>query len=333
MNLDVWRRMEQHLDWLNNHDIDVHMFLGVDGSKNDGPDWSKLSNEEKDWFVKYMVSRLAPFANVAGWNFVWEVPGNRESHELGLAKLIGKYDIFNHLCTYEDEMPRDNEYDRIEYTFAAIENHKIAATDRDVDRQLWKEPWTHHMACLVGYKGKPVFMSEGNALWRRFWQKRTHATQDELRRSAWACATAGASFTWCGHAGEEKLYASGPDGLPFNNENPYQESEKYISILTDIMNNELEFYKMTPHDQLLSNHPAMEVYALAEPGQQYLVFSPDGSSFSLKIEKGSFSNSKWIDIKTGDKVPGEEITVTDNQKVVSFNPPGNTTDWVLILRK
>jgi len=130
MNLDVWKRMERNLGWLNDHNIGVHMFLGVDGSRNDGPDWSKLSFEEQDWFVRYMVARLAPYANLAGWNFVWEVPGDREDKELGFIRLIEKYDIFNHLRTYEDEMPRDNEYDRPEYTFAAVENHRIVANER-----------------------------------------------------------------------------------------------------------------------------------------------------------------------------------------------------------
>ncbi|MFO7657214.1 MAG: DUF5060 domain-containing protein [Bacteroidales bacterium] len=333
MNFDVWKRMEQHLGWLNDKNVGVHMFLGVDGSKNDGPEWNKLSPEEKDWFVKYMVSRLAPFANLAGWNFVWEVPGDREGHELGFAALVKKYDIFDHLRTYEDEMPRENEYHRDEYNFAAIENHEIASNDKNKERHLWKEPWTHHMACLLGYKGKPVFMSEGNALWRRFWHQRTNATLDDLRRSAWACATAGASFTWCGHAGEEALFASGFEGLPFNNENPYSESEKHVEILTKVMKTEVEFYKMAPHDELLSDHPALEVYALAEPGQQYLVFSPEGSSFSIKLAQGSYTKVKWIDVKTGVGSLKEKIEVGDKQKNITFTPPDKNSDWVLIIRR
>jgi hypothetical protein len=333
MNFDVWRRMEHNLGWLNEHNVGVHMFLGVDGSRNNGPDWGKLSPEEKDWLVKYMVSRLAPYANLAGWNFVWEVPGDREDRELGFMRLIMKYDIFNHLRTYEDEAPRDNEFDRSEYTFAAIENHNIAASDKNMERNLWKEPWTHHMACLLGYKGKPVFMSEGNALWRRYWQERSHATQDDLRRAAWACATAGASFTWNGHSGEENLYAHGPTGLPFSEDNPYLKSEKYIDILSDIMNNEVEFYKMIPQDNLLSDHPALSVYVLAETGSQYLVFTAEGAFFSLQIEKGTYSNAAWIDAETGNKVPLKKISAGNDKKIMSFTAPNHKTDWVLIIKK
>lgn len=332
-NLDAWRRMEQHLGWLNKHSVGVHMFLGVDGSKNDGPDWSKLSYEEKDWFVKYLVARLAPFANIAGWNYVWEVPGDREGHELGFARLIRKYDIFNHLCTYEDEMPRYNEYTRPEYTFAAVENHEITSSDKEMERHLWKEPWTHHMACLLAYKGKPVFMSEGNALWRRYWQQRSKATQDDLRRSAWACATAGSSFTWNGHASEYDLFASGPEGLPFDEANPYIKSEKCMRILADVMNNKVEFFKMNPFDKLLEDHPALDVYALAEPGEQYLVFSTKGAGFSINIVKGEYSKVYWIDAINGNQEPAKSVSVTKEKEKVIFEPPSVSSDWILMIRK
>ena len=229
-------------------------------------------------------------------------------------------------------MPRDNEYDRPEYTFAAVENHRIVANERDLERHLLKEPWTHHMACLVSYKGKPVFMSEGNALWRRYWQKRTKATQDDLRRSAWACATAGASFTWNGHAHEYELYVGGPEGLPFNEENPYTASERYISILADVMENEVAFYRMAPHDKLLADHPGLRVFLLAEPGAQYLAFAPEGAAFSIKIEKGTYPHVAWIDTKTGEKISKKEITIKNEQDTVSFSPPNRLTDWVLIIK-
>ncbi len=333
MNHEAWKRMEQHLGWLNNNDVNVHMFLGVDGSQNNGPDWNKLSPEEKDWFVKYMVSRLAPYANVAGWNFVWEVPGNREEKELGFVRLVQKYDIFNHLRTYEDEFPRQNEYGRNEYSFAAVENHEIASPIRDMDRKYWKEPWTHHMACLLGYSGKPVFMSEGNALWRRFWQQRTKASRDELRRSAWACATAAASFTWCGHAGEEALFAAGEEGLPFNDENPYTESARQIDVLSNIMQDEVTFFNMKPHDELLSDCSVLEVFALAEAGVQYLVFSASGAAFSLEMIKGEYGNAKWINSKTGEAQQTERIVVGAATEKKGFHPPTNETDWILVIRK
>ena len=333
MKLNVWQMMEKHLAFLNENNIAVHMFLGFDGGKNDGPRWDRLSEEEKAFFVRYAVARLAPFANLAGWNFVWEVDGDRKAYELGWARLIKKYDVFNRLRTYEDEFPRENEYDREEYTFAAVENHLIAAPTKDLDRPYWKEPWTHHMASILGYQGKPVFMSEGNALWRRFWQERTGATQDDLRRSAWACATGGASFTWNGHASEYELFAGGHTGLPFNKENPYIASETYIDILTRTLSREVAFYRMQPGDELLKHHDAMRVWALVEEGSQYLVFSSHGERFGLLLAPGTYDNATWIDAKTGERAAQAPVVSGNKEEPTLFEPPNRETDWVLILRK
>lgn len=333
MKLNVWHMMERHLGFLNDHDVGVHMFLGFDGAKNDGPAWNKLSESEKDFYVRYVVSRIGPYANIAGWNFVWEVPGDREQYELGLMCLLKKYDVFEHLRTYEDEMPRDNEYERPEYTFAAVENHLIAAGSKNLERHYWKEPWTHHMAVIQGYKGKPVYMSEGNALWRRFWHERTGATQDDLRRAAWACVTGGASFNWNGHLKEYELYADGPTGLPFNDENPFKESEKYIDIIAQVMNEEVAFYRMTPQDGLLKQHDAMRVWTLAERGKQYLVFAGHGETFGIILAVGDYNNNVWIDAKTGQQTKVRPVSVSgENRDPILFSPPSRTTDWVLILR-
>jgi hypothetical protein len=308
------------------------MFLGFDGSRNEGPAWDKLSASDKDFYVRYVVARIAPFANLAGWNFVWEIDGDRETHELGLARLLQKYDIFKHLRTYEDEFPRENEYHRPEYTFAAVENHGIAAYTKDLERHYWKEPWTHHMAVIQGFQGKPVYMSEGNALWRRFWHERTGATQDHLRRSAWACAVGGASFNWNGHLKEYELYAGGPTGLPFNEENEFTASERYIDLIAKVMNEEVAFHRMIPQDALLSQHDAMRVWVLAEAGRQYLVFASHGEPFALRLERGEYVRNVWIDAKTGDKRNTDRIQVEAEHGQVSFAPPSRDTDWVLILR-
>ena len=293
-----------------------------------------------------------PLPTSTGWNFVWEDPGHRETHELGLARLLAKHDVFNHLRTYQDEHPRDNEYERPEYTFAAIENHYIAAPTRDIDRSYRKSPWTHHQACLVGYiPGKPVFMSEGNALWRRYWHERTGATQNDLLRAAWGCATAGASFCWNGHAKEYELAVRGPEGMPFHGEdNPYVASAKYIDILSQTMSEEIEFWKMDPADHLLTGHDPHRVWCLAEVGRQYMVFGYAGEAFQLHLPPGKYAKNKWIDTKTGEEAPCPAVEVAgenleSNQletdapderrngtQGVELTPPSRETDWVLVLQ-
>lgn len=281
--------------------------------------------------MRYVVARLGPYANIAGWNYVWEVPGNREDQELGWARLVKKYDVFDHLRTYQDECLDKNEFNRPEYNFAGVENHYMFSTNRDQDRKHWAEPWTHHDACLAGYvTGKPVYMVEGNALWRRYWAPKSGATQDDLRQAAWACATAGASFTWCGHHESGKLMAKGPQGLPFSDENKYTSYAKEIDILGGVMTEGVSFHSMTPQDELLSDHDKHRVWCLAESGKQYLVFSSQGKSFSLTPAAGEYTSNFWINTKTGAEESIPLITATGKK---AFTPPNTNTDWVLVLRK
>lgn len=348
MNLEVWRLMERRMAWLNDRDVGVHMFLGFDGSRNEGPRWEDLDDAGKEFYVKYAVARLGPFANLAGWNFVWEVEGDRESHELGLARLLAEYDIFDHLRTYEDEMPREHHYDKDVYTFAAVENHEIVAPDKTFERyNYWRTAWTHYIAGLLGYAGKPVYMSEGNALWRRYWHERAGATQDDLRQSAWATVMAGASFNWNGHQSEYELQAGGPEGLPFSDENDFHRSERYVEILTRVMNDEVEFHKLTPQSNQLTQHDPFRVFALVETSRQYLVFTMEGEPFSLFLGEGDYTDNIWIDTTTGDQRPAPDVTGRGALEItekgnnsrgtwppsISFQPPDAETDWVLLLRK
>ncbi len=330
MKLNVWKLLETHVDWLNERNVAIHPFMGFSGGKNGGLDWAVLSDKEKDFFVRYVIARLAPFANIACWNYVWEVDGNDEKGELALMRLIQKYDVFNHLRTYQDEMPVNNEFKRPEYTYASVENHLDEAKK---DRDQWKEGWTHHDACLVNTAGKPVIMVEGNALWVRYWKTVNDigATPDNLRQAAWGCITAGASFIWSGHW-EPPLVATGPKGLPFtDNSNAYRPSARQLDVLSKVMTEEVIFHRMTPNDALLSSHDKQKVWCLAEPGNQYLVFSTGGKSFSLNLQSGSYTENKWIDTKTGTMISYGTIEVP-NQQNRAFSPPSSSTDWVLLLR-
>ncbi|MBN1184455.1 MAG: DUF5060 domain-containing protein [Bacteroidales bacterium] len=338
MRLDVWKLMEQNVAWLNEHNIGLFMFLGLNGGRNGGPDWTILSEAEKDFYIRYVVARLAPYANIAGWNYTWEVEGNTENGELGCMRLIQKYDVFDHLRGYQDEKPKYNEFHRPEYNFAGVENHRIHSDNREP--QYWAEPWTHHWACLMGYvPGKPVYMVEGNALWRRYWRSKIftetgkYVTLDQVRQSAWGCATAASSFTWCGHNETGDLMAYGEQGLPFHGDvNPYARAAYEIDLLADVMNNEVAFYNLSPSDSLLSGCDSLRVWCLSDSAEQYLVFTTEGDSFKLQLAVGQYNSNQWINTKTGAGVETDSITISVVQNY-AFVPPDTINDWVLLVRK
>jgi hypothetical protein len=143
---------------------------------------------------------------------------------------------------------------------------------------------------------------------------------------------AAASFTWCGHQGEGNLKAFGPQGLPFYGDvNPYAPSALQVDILSDVMNKEITFYAMTPSDSLLSGHDTTKVWCLSKHGNQYLVFTANGSPFKIRLAAGQYNSNQWMNTKTGAGVYVDSITASENE-IISFTPPDATTDWILIIR-
>jgi hypothetical protein len=138
--------------------------------------------------------------------------------------------------------------------------------------------------------------------------------------------------------------------MPFHEaDNPYTVSARYIDILSDVMSTEVEFFRMTPQDHLLTGHDPFRVWCLAESGRQYLVFSIGGEAFDLHVAPGEYVRNVWIDTKTGrqqlapalrvssDEAASEKSAIMPDERRIgtlswSFNPPDHQTDWVLMLR-
>jgi len=337
--MSVWDRMEDHVQWLNDRNVGIQFFMGFDPKPTPGYNdpylsdpnfrpgafsmkrWASMSSSEKERYVKYVVARLAPYANIAGWNHTWEVT---DDGHFELASLLEQYDVWGHLRTYHDERPSVNSFADSRYNFAAIENHLDSWTYPSIAR----DSYSHHQTTLDAYEGKPVFMAEGNGLWRSCYYSEKYGRDlltfeeigEGIRRSAWGVTAAAGSFTW--------------DDLPTCETNSASDvfsvapAVESISILHSIMENDVVFYKLSPHDELLSNINNI-AYALAEPGQQYLVFAEGGSSFDLSITGGTYT-ATWINARTAARQSASSGTVTGGTR--SFTPPGSA-DWVLVVKK
>jgi hypothetical protein len=240
MQLDVWRSLEAHVAYLNDRDVIVDMFQGFDGGKH--VSWQSLSNEAKRWWVSYVVARLAPFANLGGFVFKWETPGDDPHGDAELADLLRELDPFSHLRTYEAEnVTMSNQFGRKEWSFASVEALGATCVPKSGDPGEKCHPYltdsgastqNHHDVSLQGFVGKPVYMAEGHGacalavcfsqrhiglamhssivslvadLWRSWWM----AEERNVVRAAWAVTTAGASWTWTdiGYA-EDDIYLS-----------------------------------------------------------------------------------------------------------------------------
>lgn len=335
-NLRVWKRMEEHVAWLNSRDIGIHFFMGLDPKPWGSADqyfalqrFASLSADDRAFYVRYLAARLAPFANIAGWNYTWETDGS--DGERALMDLLAQHDPWSHLRTYHDEYPQDHDYDHGGYTFAGIENHGYfgngggnPATDSA----------SHYQATIDAYRGKPVYMVEGNGLWRACWAQA--AAETSITRAAWAVTLAGGSFTWqdmpsCEFDDPSSAMFSWPSATPMVDR---------LEVLYRVMTQDLAFHRMAPRNDLLGGCwnafdrngpvPASPCYALAEPGKQYVVFKEDGGAFNLTVDAGSY-RATWIDTRTGARQAANGGAVTGTGAPVPFISPSTSTDWALLL--
>lgn len=321
MRLDVWHSTEDHLKWLNDRDIMVHCFQGFDGQAIGPFRFHKMNAATQRRYVRYVMARLAPLANIAAWNYTWETGGG--GSELDLMRLLEEFDPWDHLRSYEDEKPQEHHFANPLYTFAGVENHGYPEGNYD--------SLSHHKAMLDGYVGKPVYMVEGNALWQAYWshQKnapRGDAASDAFRRSAWGVVTAGGSFTWddwlqIGPNRDNKLTLTTADLLDD------VDRTRAVNLLYDILTTRLAWHRMTPHDELLGDAHD-RVYCLAEPGRQYLVFAEGGDdSFTLQTAPGPHRVT-WVDASTGKQTA---TAVDANDGKLKLKSPDKTADWVALI--
>jgi hypothetical protein len=310
MQLDVWRSLEGHLGFLNDHDIAVDFFQGFNAQ---GPDsgniqFGALPKDMQVWWVSYVVARLCPFANVAGFVYSWETGGT--GGDLALAQLLQDMDPFHHLITYEDANAQaSNFFNLTQWSFGSVETYGGVQS--------------HHNMSLAGYRGKPVYMAEGHMLWRSFWM----AAERNVVSAAWAVTTAAASFSW-NDMGEHRITGPYKASQAFTT---YLSASKSIDILANIMANETSFYKLVPADELLGNSSPALTFCMAEKGQQYLVYSDSGLEFELdtrSIAATSKYSVVWFDAVEGTRSEGGGVA----GGVLKLSPPSNKTHWVGVLK-
>jgi hypothetical protein len=84
----------------------------------------------------------------------------------------------------------------------------------------------------------------------------------------------------------------------------------------------LKWWKMEPCDDLVSQ----AAYCLAEPGQQYLVYLPEGGTVKVKLAKGKY-NARWFSPRNGQWKP---IGIVSGPEWTSPRAPDNG-DWAIVL--
>jgi hypothetical protein len=89
----------------------------------------------------------------------------------------------------------------------------------------------------------------------------------------------------------------------------------------------LNLIEMAPRDDLTSTG-----YALASPGEEYLVLQPDGDPFTVNLESGTYA-VEWFDIDRRESVADQESAVETSSGTSFSPPPQGSGPTVLYLKR
>ena len=91
-----------------------------------------------------------------------------------------------------------------------------------------------------------------------------------------------------------------------------------------------DIFDSQPQNHLLSEHADDEAYALAQPGQQFAVYFPDGGDVILDVSSTQGSlELRWLDINNS---TWQEPQQVDNSRSLPLHAPGDG-DWVVVIRQ
>ncbi len=314
MRLDIWKRVDEHILWLNNQDIYLHCFEGFEAKHWYPFQFVGMSDAEQRFYVKYVCSRLAPCANIAGWNFTYEIGANQ--HTAKLADLLIEYDPWDHPRTFmtaaETPTTWDPHWHESRYNFVA--NEPSIPHNRNGCQMSFDYTYSM-MRGATDMFDKPVFNTECWGLWRSCYG----ACNPSIRANTWANTMAAAYATWdCFHTCD-----TGNVSTDIFDPN-YEEGALAVDVMFHVMTDYVKIGPMLPYDGVSGGK------ALAEPGRQYVVYKPGGGSFGLDVHNGEYQGI-WINAKTGaEQAP---FTVNAGGGWMTFNSPYGGDDVAFVLTR
>lgn len=87
----------------------------------------------------------------------------------------------------------------------------------------------------------------------------------------------------------------------------------------------VEFYSLSPHQDILHDYPSNGAYCRADPGHEYVVYIPEGDPVEIQLTDASFS-LRWLQTEVSEWV--QETTVTGPR--VSLRPPQQKNSVAII---
>jgi hypothetical protein len=287
LNLAFWQHYDRVVRALWERGIEAHIMIKV---YNKHVNWPKIGSPDDDRYFKNVIARYAPFSNV---HFDFSKESDKEKsleYKLGRMALIRRFDPYRRLLTtHTDQREYPNYLGLLDYrTDQTLKNcHAVAL------RQRAREPWPVVNA-EYGYE-----CGAGG----------TNDTPHPISQDA---------LTLFRRAGE--VYMAGAFGTYY-----YDYTSWNIVRVNDTppgyayWRNLARFFSQTGYwlmdsDDSLVDHG----YCLANPGREYIVYQPDKTEFTLKVEAvGKPLAVNWFNPLTGEGVPAGDL----KNGQVHFSPP------------
>ena len=164
-----------------------------------------------------------------------------------------------------------------------------------------------------GYQFEPGYKSDHGFTTRQLHQSET------VRKKAWKIATAGGYFA-AGFAG-----TAVSRNMTVNDVNNFRPAA--LEVLYDFFTAKTEYWKMSPHLELVASHNVM----LALPGTEYVAYLPRGGTNYVQVTAGRY-RAEWLHPETGRYFGEQYVTLAEGRRDFVAPRPWNN-DWVLHLRR
>jgi Protein of unknown function (DUF4038)/Domain of unknown function (DUF5060)/Putative collagen-binding domain of a collagenase len=313
-NLPYWQKFERML----RHASEQDMIISVIMDWNDSPVHPGAGSDNEKRYYRYAAARLGAFANIT-WDLGDDISAFRTlewSHQMGT--LLQQWDPYHHLAT---DHPIDNKHqDRASPWFGFT------------SFQEWHRPlhqWMLDQRKAQAKTGRIIPQTNEEYGYEDHYPKWSPsypegASADADRRAAWEMAMAGTYQS----TGETAKRGTGvwPDsggGWVNGRGDDTMVMLKGYAHMVDFFTG-FEWWKAEPHDELVDHGS----FCLAEPGNLYVVYLPQGGNVTVKLAQGRFQVN-WYNPRAGKTVP---LPPVDGPSWTSPEAP-ERGDWALLLKK
>ncbi|MEL6105075.1 MAG: DUF5060 domain-containing protein [Planctomycetota bacterium] len=300
-----YQKLESLLNDLDRRDLMLFPFAGLLGRNSGFP----ADPSERRAFVRYLVTRLAPYRNIL-WNLAGPEPLLRRKPFLSLDEIrelgdwVREDDPFGHLITVHNATGDDVFSGERWQSFGTLQGPKT--TDRAKLATVLLR--NHHPS-------RPLYAQE--TLWPGNTVGHPSYTATDIRRNTLVALFCGTMVNF----GDMDGNSSSGFAESLNPADAEVRRHRWIGLAWDAFD-QIPWHRMRPRPDLCSGG-----HCLADSGSTYAVFLDGSEKTKIRMRPGRYA-VKWIDAVTGQSHSIDSITEDDVLK-----RPRDAGDWIVVLTR